>query len=274
MRAAALAGAAVTSVALLGAVRRGHDARILRRLGIRSASGDGLVGAVGSIVARRLPLRTLRARLERLDAGDRLAVLVGRKTLLAVGGLVAGLLVAGGPLRAAVVLLLGAAGWRLPDFVAARRIRGSAERIEESVPDLLDGLALAVSAGLTPAQALDLGARSAPPLLGGVLDDCRRRVALGDRWPDALSGVAVRESAPSLGRLGRALARASRLGTPLGPDLLALAADARAARDLRCEERARRTPVLMLFPLVFCILPAFVLSAVLPAVLVATRGVI
>jgi acyl transferase domain-containing protein len=54
--------------------------------------------------------------------------------------------------------------------------------------------------------------------------------------------------------------------------LRALARDVRAERRSVQQERAHRAPVTMLFPLVFLILPAFVLAAVVPAVLVATDG--
>jgi tight adherence protein C len=74
-------------------------------------------------------------------------------------------------------------------------------------------------------------------------------------------------------RLAAALERGQRLGAPLADQLRRLARDVRDERRARAEERARRAPVLMLFPLVFLILPAFVLAAVIPAVVVATRGI-
>jgi tight adherence protein C len=69
------------------------------------------------------------------------------------------------------------------------------------------------------------------------------------------------------------LEQGQRLGVPVAVRLRDLAREVRAERRSRREERARRAPVAMLFPLVFLILPAFVLAAVVPAVLVAVRGV-
>ena len=60
-----------------------------------------------------------------------------------------------------------------------------------------------------------------------------------------------------------------RLGTSLGSTLRSVAEDLRGERRARAEELARRAPIKMLFPLVFLILPAFLLLTVGP-VLVAT----
>jgi tight adherence protein C len=76
-----------------------------------------------------------------------------------------------------------------------------------------------------------------------------------------------------LRRLALALERGQRLGAPLAEQLRRLARDVRHERHAMAEERARRAPVLMLFPLVFLILPAFVLAAVIPALIVAARGI-
>jgi tight adherence protein C len=88
-----------------------------------------------------------------------------------------------------------------------------------------------------------------------------------------LEGAAESAGVPELRRLAVTLRRADRLGSPVAERLRDLAADVRAERRAQREERARRAPVRMLFPLVFLILPAFVLSAVVPALIVATRDI-
>jgi tight adherence protein C len=85
--------------------------------------------------------------------------------------------------------------------------------------------------------------------------------------------VAERTDLPELRRLSIRLERSERLGSPVANQLRRLARDVRDERRLRDEERARRAPVAMLFPLVLCILPAFVLAAVVPAMLVAARDI-
>jgi tight adherence protein C len=68
-----------------------------------------------------------------------------------------------------------------------------------------------------------------------------------------------------------ALADSSRHGTALGPSLDRLAIEARTARRHRAEERARRVPILLLFPLVTCTLPALGLLTIAPLAVGALR---
>lgn len=74
-----------------------------------------------------------------------------------------------------------------------------------------------------------------------------------------------------LGDAGRelcaALVAAARYGAPVVPALERVAFELRLARRLDAEAHAKRASVLLLFPLVLCVLPAFVLLAIVPMVL-------
>jgi len=72
--------------------------------------------------------------------------------------------------------------------------------------------------------------------------------------------------------LSSALAMAARYGTPVVPALERAAIEIRLAQRRALEERARRLPVQLLFPLVFCCLPAFALLTVAPFVLTVVDG--
>jgi tight adherence protein C len=233
-------------------------------------------GSVAAIT-RRLPLRRSRDNLARLVASSRLppeAVeqAIGWKVLLGAVGAVTGVS-AESPLGILAVPVLAIAGYRLPEFVLGRRVRRMRARGAARVPDLLDVVAVCVTAGLTPRLALDRAAMSVGEPLRSELVRARREVGLGGSWRQALLGVAARSGLEEVRRLAGVLERSERLGTPAAEPLRELARTVRAERRAREEERARRAPVVMLFPLVFLILPAFVLAAVVPAVLVATRGV-
>ena len=166
---------------------------------------------------------------------------------------------------------------RIPrvDLLWPRRSRKpDGASLPASVPDLLDVLAISVTAGLSPHLALARAPDVLPGQLGSLLVTARQEVELGTQWRVALDHAASRYGVEELHRLARTLHRAERLGSPVSDRLRELAADVRSERRLRREERARRAPVQMLFPLVFLILPAFVLGAVVPALLVATRDLI
>ena len=195
--------------------------------------------------------------------------------LLALAGLVLGgsAALASPPTAVLTAPVLALAGYRLPRFVAARARKARQAEMAATVPDLLDIVAVSVTAGLSPRLALDRSSEAAVGPIASELAAIRHEVSLGGTWRKGLRDAADRLGLPELRRLAVVIEQGQRLGTPVSDRLRSLAREVRAERRARREERARRAPVVMLFPLVFLILPAFVLAAVVPAVLVAIRGV-
>jgi tight adherence protein C len=249
------------------------DPRVHARLGVSGPRRRrGLLEAVG----RRIRAARDRARLiDRLGRADAREVnrVMGKKLLTAVAGAVSGIALSSGPGGIAIAGLLALTGWRLPDFLLARRTRTDRARAEATIPELLDLVAVSVTAGLTPRLALDRAGRVLSGPLAAELEGARRAVELGESWAAVLRRAAQRLDLRDLRRLASSLEQSSRLGSPVAERLRGLAREVRAERRVRDEERARRAPVAMLFPLVFLILPAFVLAAVVPTILVATRGI-
>jgi len=155
--------------------------------------------------------------------------------------------------------------WAVP-AARARKHRLAREReVRTALPDTVDLFRLAVGAGLSVHQAVDAVADHAPAPVDATLAEVRRHVELGARLGDALHALDALGD-PVL-PLAAALRGAARYGSPLGPGLERVAADARVLRRRRAEEDARRLPVQLLFPLVMCVLPAFGLLAVVPLLL-------
>jgi tight adherence protein C len=274
MRWAIAAGYVGAGMLFAGGLMGRADPRVLWRLGV------GPSGRTTSLVwvGRRLHMPTARARIaRRLDreAGpkDIDRVVGGKVVASAVGAVTAILVSPAAPLAPPLGILLGSAGWRLPDLVLARRARSRRRRAEAAIPELLDLVAVSVTAGLTPRLALDRAGRVLFGPLAVELEEARRAVALGQPWSAALRRMAERLDLRDLRRLSSTLERSTRLGAPVSERLRGLAREVRTERRSRQEERARRAPVAMLFPLVFLILPAFVLAALVPVILVATHGI-
>jgi len=162
---------------------------------------------------------------------------------------------------------------RAPQIVlrrAAKRRRRAAER---ELPLFLDLLAVATNAGLAPQLAVR---RAAEPLHGPLAEELSRAIAaadLGRRWRDELRAAAERSGLPDLRRAADLLARNERLGSSIAEETTRLAADVRETRRARATDRARAAPVKMLFPLVFLILPAFLLLTVVPVLLTTVRSI-
>ena len=143
-----------------------------------------------------------------------------------------------------------------------RRARREVAALAAEVPLAADLLAMALASGLTPRLALEVVAGCGPPRIGARIGAV---LVAGGRLAEALEAEAG-ECAPLEG-LCRLLADCERHGAPAGAGLARLAADARARARHLALLRARTVPVTLLFPLVFLVLPAFVVLTVAPVLL-------
>ena len=135
-------------------------------------------------------------------------------------------------------------------------------------PDLatfLDAVVVGLEAGLTFPHALAGIVDRAPGLARGA--EARRLLAdlaLGRPMAAALTSFAGDAAGA---RVAALVASAARFGSPVA-GLLVVQADAiRATQRHRAQETARRLPVLMLFPLALCILPALLVVFLGPPLL-------
>ena len=155
--------AASSAMLLAAAVAFRADGSMLLRAGIasRSATGPRLPGSVRAMAARvgsrswilRLAKpQLLSARLDRAAWAVSLEELVGAKALAALG---MGLLALSAPWPAPLLSpLLAAACFRVPDAVLAGAARRRMALADQELPQLLDLLAAASSAGLSGPLAL------------------------------------------------------------------------------------------------------------------------
>lgn len=152
---------------------------------------------------------------------------------------------------------------RLARWHRERHRRREAAALRAEVPLTADLLAMALAAGLTPYLALEVVARCGPPRVGrrlsGVLAARERRLV------EALEAEAG--AWPPLAGVLQVLIDCERLGAPAAPGLSRLAVEGRAQARQEALVRARRAPVKLLFPLVFLVLPAFVVLTVAPVLL-------
>jgi hypothetical protein len=201
--------------------------------------------AVGSRVLR------LAGRSPAVDTSRR----IGGALLLATMAVASGC----GPV---VALVVGLAAWATPLTRAlSRRSRERAALVDE-LPEIVDLVRLGVGSGLNVRLALEAVVRHHDGRIVAELRDVLARAGRGERLADALDRIDPASDA--VAPLVDALVATERYGAPLVTALDRVAADARLARRRRREEVARRVPVKLLFPLVFCTLPAFALLTVVP----------
>jgi tight adherence protein C len=177
------------------------------------------------------------------------------------------------PMAAALVPLMALVASRGPRMALARAARRRRKLADREVPQFLDILAAASTAGLGPHAALG---RAVGATTGPLERELRRflaEVELGARWRDGLVRMTERLQLPDLRRAVQAMVRTERLGSSLADALRELADEVRDERRQSAAERARKAPVKMLFPLVFMILPAFLLLTVVPVLISTLRSI-
>lgn len=187
-----------------------------------------------------------------------------------------------GALATAAATAVVVDGWwglalAVPAAFVAHRVIGRLEpadarrrrvREEADAPICADLIAAALRAG----APVDVAVLAVAEALGGPLRErlttVGRSLRLGAEPDEAWSHVA---GMPGGSRIAAAAIRSSASGSALAGALTRLADDLRADRAVAMEEAARRAGVLIVLPLGFCFLPAFVLAGLVP-VIVALLG--
>ena len=232
---------------------------------------------------RRSPLRRL-ARAARTRAGHRLGPRAPRD--LAARLAAAGLdtppgdvmaaktgaallaLLATVPLAAGFAPIAAAGAFLAPDLLIRRRTQMRTATIDAELGDVLDLLRVAVAAGLSPGRALAEVGRRHGGLLARELDRAARAVALGVPLVDALQAVERRTPSAGVAVLAQTIRRAARHGAPLGPSLVALAAEARSRTARRHAGRAARAAPQVQLVVALLLVPSVLLlvaAALIPA---------
>ena len=152
--------------------------------------------------------------------------------------------------------------WWAPALIRRRVESRRSGHVLDELPDAVDLLRLSLGSGTSVRLALATVAPRCGPTIGGALGAVNLQLQRGVPMADALLELCT--LGESFQPVLDALVLADRHGAPITPLLDRVADDARGARRRRAEEVARRVPVKLLFPLVFCTLPAFGLLTVVP----------
>lgn len=152
-------------------------------------------------------------------------------------------------------------------MVQVRVVRRRAVRTRaEAIPDLVDLFAIAAAAGHPPWSCVQLIAGRAPAPCRDAMGRAARQLTGGASLDAVLADLADDLGFDAVPLTEALLGAAASGGSLLGV-LERVVASARLARRRAAEQRARRLPVVLLFPLVCCTLPAFLLLAVAPLLL-------
>lgn len=166
-----------------------------------------------------------------------------------------------------LLIVIGIFGPKLYVENCAHRRR---DLLQRGFPDTLDLMLVCVESGL----ALDAAFSRVCGELGRVhpevtkeLNRTRIELSLLNNRSLALQNLAERTNLIAYRYFVAALIQSERFGTSLSDTLRVMAEEYRIKRIVTAEEKAARIPVLMTVPLIFCLLPSFMLVILGPAII-------
>ena len=170
------------------------------------------------------------------------------------------LLLMHGPLTILMVVLVALLGYIVPGFVLERLIAKRQKVIQNGLPDALDLFIVCLEAGSSLDQAIlktsqDLDVPYPP--LAEELRMITTEMRAGKPRLEAFKNFASRTGVDDVRALVSMLVQADRFGTSISLALRTHADTSRTKRRQRAEERAQKIGVKLVFPLAFCLFPAF-----------------
>ena len=141
------------------------------------------------------------------------------------------------------------------------------ETIQRDLPDTMDLLTVSVEAGLSFDAALAHVRRNVPGPLSDEIGRMLQEIQLGEPRVEAFRHLADRTDVGELKAFVLAMIQADVFGISVAKVLRSQARDLRVRRRQRAEEKAMKVPVKILFPLIFCILPAMFAAILGPGII-------
>ena len=165
------------------------------------------------------------------------------------------------------LLVMGIIGFMLPRFWLRSAVGSRQRKIVKSLPDAMDLITTCVEAGLGLDAALAKVSGQMKGPLAKEISQMLLEVGMGRLRRDALSDLGQRTGVQELISFVNAVIQAEQLGVSIGHVLKVQSDQMRTHRRQRAEKLAHEAPIKMMFPLVLCIFPAFMLVILGPAVI-------
>lgn len=177
--------------------------------------------------------------------------------------------------------IMGASGglvmFFLPGIVIGQMGKTRKQAIILSMPDCLDLLVVCVEAGLGLDQAMRKVSEEmaeSNPVLSYEISLTNMHLQMGRTREESLQDLSDRNGAEELTSMTQMLIQADRFGTSIAQALRVQSDSLRIKRRQRAEEKASKTAVQLLFPLVLFIFPGIFVVLVGPAAINIIEGML
>jgi tight adherence protein C len=202
---------------------------------------------------------------------------------LRLAGLLAGVFIGGGSIMAikgmnskSLLISMGVAFllFYLPNLVIAYMGKNRMQAIFLALPDALDLMVVCVEAGLGLDQAMRKVSeemKKAYPILTEEFALCNFQLQMGRPRVEVLHELGARTGVPDLRSLASVLIQADKFGASVAQALRTQSDSLRTRRRQLAEEKAAKTAVKLIFPLVLFIFPGIFVVLVGPAAITMVR---
>ena len=287
---------------LIPSQKERDEGQVMRRMAGKKTAGKdgghkgkGKPSAAGNLVKRAAPILSKpvmpktqqdrsRLRLRLANAGYRgeatPVAFLASKVLLAGILVVLGLMFGAGFGKetwhiAGCAAFLGGVGFWFPELWLRSAAKKRGEKLRQGLPDALDLMVICVEAGLGLDAALQRVAKelaNVHPILCEEFSISTMETQMGVPRADALEGMAARGGLAELKSLVAVVNQAEKFGTSIAKTLRNQADALRVRRRLAAEERAQKTAVKLMLPLMLFIFPAIMVVLGGPAALKLARS--
>ena len=229
-------------------------------------------GTLGKLAQRMTPLGLRKRLAQKLvlagsPAGWDAEKVAAFKIVGLASGIALGFMIgagSGGAKMMAMMLLIGGIGYFAPDAVLSGRAQRRQEAIQKALPDTMDLLTISVEAGLGFDAALAQVVRNVEGPLSQEIARMLHELQLGVSRADAFRKLADRTDVDELRAFVVSMIQANKFGVGVANVLRAQAKELRMKRKQRAEQKAMQTPVKILFPLIFCVMPSLFVVVIGP----------
>ncbi len=160
------------------------------------------------------------------------------------------------------------AGFMVPKIILGQMAKARKMKVFLGLPDALDLMVVCVEAGLGMDQALRKVSdemKKSHPAIGEEFSIANQQLQLGRARSEVLQALGFRSGVDDLKQLASILIQADKFGSSIATALRVQSDSMRVKRRQMAEEKAAKTAVKMIFPLVLFIFPGIFVVLVGPA---------
>jgi tight adherence protein C len=174
-------------------------------------------------------------------------------------------------------LALAGTGFYLPQFGLDFMARRRQDRIDKSLPDVLDLFIVCMEAGLALQATINRVADEVRGISTDLFNEFQltnAELRTGIPREVALRNLGERTGAQNVKALVGLMIQSDKMGTGIAQALRTHASFLRVQRGLQAEEKAAKLPVKILFPMMFFIFPSIFVVVLGPAVIQMSKSAI